>query len=847
MNVKPEDVSILHWVLSNKMVNEKGELLEFRDHGFLIDILEDLSQTQVIKKCAQIGCSVIYTLKAYYASDKGRFNVIYCVDEQTEILSKRGWLKYKDLTLNDKILTLSKDDGKSRFTKVEEIFQKEVKMDLVSFEGRNFSALTTPNHRWIVRKGYGKDESLFFDITENIHKKYYFIPKRADKVIDLPKKSVYSDELVALLGWIFTEGYYEIIKGQNSYRIVITQSYKVNYDKVLNIRKILRSLGVNWKEHKSINGCINFYLKGNLVKKIKSDFSNKLPTIEFINQLTKEQILLLIDTIVAGDGWIDQWGTKNIIQKDKGFIDVISYAAVLVGYVPRVNQRKEKDKCWYLKLTCFDYIWTSGLKPKKVNYKGIIWCPRTKYGTFYARRNGYCYWTGNTMPSDMDVSEFVKTKADKIFQANEVLRKKFSSDTVGLKQIGDRFIYYKGTKSKTVAISTTADVLIHDEIDRSDLGIIETYKSRISASKYKGVWYLSNPSLISVGVDETWKLSDQKEWFITCSKCGTEQFLKWEDNVDEIRQIYVCNNCGKEITDKERKLGKWKATKQGKEVSGYHISQMMAPWITAKDLIKERELRGDDYFRNFILGEPYSVGEEANIRQAILDGWTAEPLDRKPFFMGIDIGRIKHYVLGSEEGIFKIGTCESREEVESIIDRYNPIVVMDAGPERTWAEEFKKKYPKLFLNFYRRDKDIAELIKWGGMKDNEEDRKNWGFVWTDRTRIIDKTIDEIVRGNIQFALTREDLEQMIRHWESMRRIIEETPQRTERYIWESKTGVDHLCHALVYYVIARNRKAKEFEFLSEQEQKKDIIERTGSGFHMRSLKEIIETGQQDEE
>jgi len=452
-----------------------------------------------------------------------------------------------------------------------------------------------------------------------------------------------------------------------------------------------------------------------------------------------------------------------------------------------------------------------------------------------------------TMPSDTDVSEFVKTKVDKIFQANEVLRKKFSGDTVGLKQIADRFIYYKGTRSKTAPISTTSDLLIHDEIDRSDLGIIEQYRSRVSASEYKGFWYLSNPSLVGIGVDEYWKTSDQKEWFITCSKCKTEQFLKWEENVDEIRGIYVCNNCGKEITNKERKMGRWKATNPGKEISGYHISQMMAPWLSAKDLVKERKDRGDDYFRNFVLGEPYSVGKEANIRQAIFDGWTGEPIDHKPFFMGIDIGRIKHYAIGSDEGIFKIGKCESRESVEFLIDKYNPIVVMDSGPERTWAEEFKKKYPKLFLNFYGRDKNIAEMVKWGGMKNNPEDMKNWGYVWSDRTRIIDKAIDEIVRGNIQFALTREELEEYTRHWESMRKIIEETPQKTERYVWESKTGVDHYCHATVLYVIARMRKAAGFKFLSEKEEKKDIIERTKDGFRMRPLKEIIEEGQQQDD
>jgi len=452
-----------------------------------------------------------------------------------------------------------------------------------------------------------------------------------------------------------------------------------------------------------------------------------------------------------------------------------------------------------------------------------------------------------TMPSDSDVSEFVRTKADMIFQSNELMRSQFSSDTIGLKQIGDRFIYYKGTRSKTAPISTSADLLIHDEIDRSDLGIIETYRSRLSASLYKGIWYVSNPSLTGIGVDEIWQKSDMKEWFIACNKCGEIQTLKWDENVDEIKKIYVCKKCGKELTNNERRKGKWIATNPGKEISGYHISQMMAPWLSALELIKEKSDRGEEYFRNFILGEPYSAGEEANVRQAILDVWTPKPIDDKPFFMGIDIGIEKHYVIGSREGIFNIGLCRSREELEAIIEKYNPIWVMDSGPERTWAEEFKKKYPKGFLNFYRKDKPKAEIIKWGGYSKGVEDKKNWGYIWTDRTRIIDKTLYEILSGNIQFSVSREDLEKYIKHWESMRRIIEQTPDKTERYIWDSSTGNDHWCHATVLYYIATQRGKEKMEFIQEKERREEIIERTPEGFKMRPLKEIIENRQQDDE
>lgn len=455
------------------------------------------------------------------------------------------------------------------------------------------------------------------------------------------------------------------------------------------------------------------------------------------------------------------------------------------------------------------------------------------------------YDTIYTMPSDDDVSEFVRTKTDKIFQTNPVLRKELRTDIVSIKGIGDRFIYFKGTRSKTAPLSTTADLLIHDEVDRSDLHIVEQYASRIGASKYKGIWLASNPSLTQVGVDLHWRNSDQKEWNIKCFGCKREQHLVWGENVDEIKQIYVCKFCGKELTDKERRLGRWVATNPGAEMSGYHISQMMASWLSAKDLLKEKELRGVEYFYNFVLGEAYHAGEVADFRQMIYDCWTTNPVDKEPFFMGVDIGIEKHYVLGSKTGIFKIGAVKSRQQLEEIIDRYNPTVVMDAGPERTWAEEFKEKYPKLFLCFYRQDKSRQEIVRWGGMKGTDEDLKDIGYVWADRNRVINMVIREFLLGKILVRLNRETLERYIAHWQTLRRMIEETSLGTKRYKWESTTGVDHYCHATVYYWLARGKDSKA-EFIPDKgENKIEMIVPTSEGFRMRSLKEIVEAQELD--
>jgi hypothetical protein len=448
-----------------------------------------------------------------------------------------------------------------------------------------------------------------------------------------------------------------------------------------------------------------------------------------------------------------------------------------------------------------------------------------------------------TMPSDSDVEEFSKTKTDKIFQANACIRDSLMMDNVFLKQVGNTFLYFKGTRSKAAPISTTADRLVHDEIDRSDLQICDFYQSRIADSEHKMTVLLSNPSVKNVGVDLAWKDSDKKEWFIKCTGCGEKQFLTYEDNIDEIGKRIVCRACNKEFTDKERRAGWWEPTGQfGAKWSGYHFSHLMYIRHAAEEIIEAKEKRGIEYFYNFVLGEPYSAGEMTDFRQAIYDVWIPKSLDTPPFFMGVDVGKEKHWVIGSADGIFKIGKCESREELEAVITRYNPFVVMDSGPERIWAEEFKQKFPKVNLCFYRKDKNVADMVTWGGDKGNFEDSKNWGYLWIDRNRVIDACVYDLQRGNFFFSLNREDLEKFILHCETMRRIPEDVPAlHTYRYIWDSTTGVNHWFSALYFWWLAMKRGSMPVELLPDnQVNKNTIIQVVDGKQQMVDLKELIE-------
>lgn len=444
-----------------------------------------------------------------------------------------------------------------------------------------------------------------------------------------------------------------------------------------------------------------------------------------------------------------------------------------------------------------------------------------------------------TLPTDSDITEFVPTKVDKIIAGNPSIREMLKKDNVFLKQVGDAFIYYKGTYSKSAPIMTTADLLVHDELDRSDMKIVDQFSERTAGYKgsretYGGRWSFSNPSIANSGVDLDWKRSDKKEWFITCRNCKEEQTLNWKENVDFKRGIYVCKACGYEIDDYDRRQGRWVATDPEKEVSGYHISQLMAPWLSARDLIKKEREQEPDTFTNFVLGEPTSAGHLENFTRLIMDAYTHDTLDIPPFILGVDIGRVKHWVLGSKRGIFKVGVCESREELKEIIERWNPLVVMDAGPERTWVEEFIQEYPNVYIVFFQRDKERRQLI-W--MQEDEDAH----YIKADRNRVIDKVVDELAQGDIEFHVEPSQLALYTKHWNYMIRREEETPQGGKRFVWDVNkvNAPDHWVFATVYYYIGRAL-AGNAVFKSSENKKVEIVTEVSPGkFKMADIDKII--------
>ena len=416
----------------------------------------------------------------------------------------------------------------------------------------------------------------------------------------------------------------------------------------------------------------------------------------------------------------------------------------------------------------------------------------------------------HTLPTADFSLDFVKSKVDPIIRANsEVFDINRRIDSTRHKQMNLSHFFYRGTFTEKEGISITADVIINDEYDRSDLNVCGVFESRLDFSEYKAKWKFSNPSVPQYGVDALWQESDQKHWFVKCGHCSKWQYLMWPENIDFKKEVFMCIKCKGEITDEDRINGLWVDKYKNRDTHGYWVSQMFCVWHTAKDIIKKFHNQKRDVFYNFTIGVPY-VGSDVNVRREhiirCLEETSLPSSKAKIKVMGIDQGSTFHVVVGGVEGIDRIYTLSSWDEVGKEIARIRPeICVIDGLPETAKVAELQEKHGvgTIFPAFYKDNPADPRIYRW----ENQKKNRGASAVYIDRYRSIDDLMREVFEAEIRIYMTSSSpmVELLVAHFESMYRTQKENKNGQTINLWESSTKNDHFVHAMNYWLAAMKK------------------------------------------
>lgn len=397
-----------------------------------------------------------------------------------------------------------------------------------------------------------------------------------------------------------------------------------------------------------------------------------------------------------------------------------------------------------------------------------------------------------TLPTYSDVHDFVSSKVNRIIDQNPIFKEWVKDkDTIDQKRVGDSVIYYRGTWNERQALMITSDLNVHDEADRSNLPVLDQYYSRLQHSKYKWQWIFSNPSGPGIGVDKLWNVSDQKHWFVKCDKCNKEQFLTMANVFEnEGHHYFGCTMCKTELN---RRKGRWiKRWNDIKDISGYWISLLMCPWITADEVVKLQRTKSAEYFDNFVLGIPHLGTGNTVTKDLILRNLTEEMNSQEGrIVIGVDPGVEIRYVIGNRSGLFYNGSCKDYTELDNLMKRWSKaIMVIDQGGDIIGSRQLREKWKnRVFLAIYRADRKTDELFKWDDSA---------GTVTIDRNNSIQLLIDELADKRIPLQGTEADWYDYWVHWSHIYRVVEDDAFGRPRYKWQ-RTDRDDFVHATVYW------------------------------------------------
>jgi hypothetical protein len=421
-----------------------------------------------------------------------------------------------------------------------------------------------------------------------------------------------------------------------------------------------------------------------------------------------------------------------------------------------------------------------------------------------------------TFPTDGLLQDKVKEVTGGLISHNDRLAALVGAEnSLHAKRIGRGWLWYVATETERAGIARAADAIVHDEYDRGNIANAAVFESRLGHSEHRLLWVFSNPTVPGVvtdpvaNIDGLYQSSDQKHWFIKC-QCGRGnwsgwQYLDWPASVDTKREMFVCLHCGREL---DRSTGRWVAKYPGREVSGYWLSQLSAPWVSAADVIQAS--RGaEGVFANMILGLPYHAGQgepfDIIIDRNIQDG----PPPTFEGVMGVDQGYNGHHaVTGSGHGVFRLDVASDWRGLEALIQSIQPRrVYIDLDPERSEVFRLTAKFPGVVVpvdtvDDPRRPRDL------GWCQESKADQR---VLTIYRTMTVDRCVADLAADEVKFRLdpAADRTREYVSHWQALH-AVETLDERTGHRVrrWE-RSGPDHWAWATIFWWVAMRRGGAE--------------------------------------
>lgn len=450
-------------------------------------------------------------------------------------------------------------------------------------------------------------------------------------------------------------------------------------------------------------------------------------------------------------------------------------------------------------------------------------CTQKKFNAIYS------------LPTSNDAQKLVTTKLDPLIQGSPEVHRLLDRDVDNneLKKLGNNFIFVRGSRSETAALSISADALVADEIDRSDPDTLKQFRSRLQASELQIIKQFSTPTIEGVGIAKEAETSKRYRHLATCNCCGNVWLPSYHMDIvipeysNDLKEItkttikdirwqdaqWKCPSCGKDPDLHPSRL-QWVCENptDNYEAHTYYITPVTACLVLRPAYLvrTSTEFNKRSEWSNQVLGE---TCEDENEQITLSDIDKAEveySLDSSELhYFGADMGLLCAVSIGRldkndnlivvHREMVPVGSFEKRRM--ELIKQYRCVnSVHDAYPYTTEIMRICDIDQNAYGAIFTTNKSPEMYLLSEKEEDAEEGKLNLRVLKINRTVALDAVRDLMKSGQLVMAKTDKS-DNFKEQYVSLKR-VQKFVRDELVFMWEKTDGQDHMMFSLLYLYLA---------------------------------------------
>lgn len=327
---------------------------------------------------------------------------VYCMDEETEILTPIGWKRWDGVKPGDLAVAFDLETGGFRNEPVLRVITKRHTGEMVRLRSDGIDSLVTSDHRVVlhrIQRGVGR-YGIYLPVfcRASDIPTHVYIPIGGAPVG--PGVEGLTLDMARIVGWVISDGYRSATK-------------KDGRGMVEELRVLLPAGVATYpRERRNRSQSVVFYFGADFSRDVLrwlEDGLHRIPR-RILADGSPAQLRALYFGLLEGDGTATVGGWRAFYPgKDEALADDFQELATRLGisavkkYVPQTGQ-------WTVLLSHRKRHYIR--RPERQAYEGLVWDITIPSGAFVARRHGKVFVTGNCPERGVGESESLDAVID---------------------------------------------------------------------------------------------------------------------------------------------------------------------------------------------------------------------------------------------------------------------------------------------------------------------------------------------------------------------------------------------------------------------------------------------------